>query len=570
MPLVERRQREVTTAPIPGVRKTAAKTALSEGAGVEAAKAGASEAMAGFGGRVAREGINAYTQMAEESRRRADSVAILEAERKLGQWENDRLYNPETGALQRRGKDAMGLPEEMRGEFDQVAGEIEKGLGSDRQREAFARVRASRGQGLDLNIQRHVFGEMNRYEAEELKASVENAQASAIANALDPQRVGVELDRAIGAIKTHAPRLGLGPEAVQEQVDKVTSQTHAGVINRLLANDKDKQAKAYFEETKGQITGDDLIRTEKAIDEGSTRAESQRKADEIIASTESFDDQLEQAKTIEDAKLRDAVEQRIEHNQIVTERKEREEKESTLTAAYNVVDKSHDVTSIPPATWANFTGAEKSGLRSYAEHMAKGIPVQTDLKTYYGLIDDAAKQPEKFITANLLQYRGRLDETEFKQLANLQLSMRTGKTKDADKVLEGFSSNEQIWNGILIETGIKKDSKEAVHLREEITRRVDRFQEDTGKKMTDSEKIELGRNLTTQIVLEPGSWANILPGGRPFYDQSKRAIDVTISDVPASEKSAVEAALKAAGVKVTNDSIMTTWIAAKQRMGKPK
>lgn len=575
MPTVRRAEREVATAPIPGVRKQSASTAIAEGAGIEQARANVGEAIAGFGGAVARVGIGTYSELAQESRRRADTVATLEADRKLGQWEISRLYSDQgtkVAALNRRGKDAMGLPEELREEFEQVAGEIEKGLATDRQREAFARVKANRGLSLDMTIQRHVFTEMNRHAAEELEATLEVSRSAAGANALDPARVGLELARGVEAIKEVAPRF-MGAKAVEAKVLKFTTEAHAEVIDRLLANDKDKAAKIYFEEARdaGQIDGKVIGRIEKALDEGSLRGESQRKADEIIATGKTFAEQRELAKGIEDDKLRDAVEQRIEHNKILVEREEREKDEAVLTNAFNIVDRYRDVTKIPPSVWSNLPGSARASLRSYAEHLAKGIPVKTDLATYYSLIDEAAKNPEKFANrSDLLSFRGKLDEVEFKKIADLQYQLRTGARKEADKTLEGFSTNEQIWAGILVETGIKKDSPEAVALRKEIERRVETFQEDTGRKIKDTELREMAANLTGQVVLEPGGWANIFPGGAPFNDRTKRAVDITVADIPTQQRSAVEERLKKAGVKVTPESVVDYWLRAKRALGEIK
>lgn len=571
MPTVQRRQRMVDTAPIPGVRKQSASSAIAEGAGVEVAKGNVGEAIAGLGGVVARQGIQAFGQIQAEARERADSVAILNAERRLGEWETSRLYDQKNGALNRRGKDAMGLPEEVRAEFDTVTGEIEKELATDRQREAFARLKTSRGLGLGMTIQRHVAGEMNRYAAEELEAGLEVHRSAAGANALDPRRVGEEIHAGVTAIKDVAPRF-MGEKAVAAKVLKFTTEAHAEVVDRLLINEKDKAAKIYFEEAvaAGQIDGKMIGRIEKALDEGSLRGESQRKADEIAATGKTFAEQLELVQGITDDKLRDAVEDRIERKRIQADRLKRENDETILTNAFNTIDKTGDWTKIPAAVWSDLPGGARAALKNYAEDKARGVPTKTDLKSYYELTDLASKNQQKFAEANLMEYRGRLSESDFKQMADLQMRIRTGAGKEADKVIEGFSSNEQIWAGILVETGMDKDSTEAVQLRKEIERRVDSFQEDTGRKIKDSEIREMAANLTGQVVLEPGGWANAFPGGKPFYDRTKRATDITIADIPASQRATVEQRLQKNGIKVTNDSVVDAWLRAKRQLGEIK
>lgn len=575
MPVV-RREREVSTAPLPGVRKTAAKTATSEGAGVAIAEAGVGSSIAGLGGTVARIGLVKFGEIQQQARDRADSVAVLEAERRISEWENKRLYDPQVGALNVRGKAAMSLPDELANEYATLTSEIEAGLGSDRQRQAFARVRQSRGMGLDLTIQRHVFGEMNRYEGEELKATVENAQSAAIANALDPKRVGEELDRAIGAIKTHAPRLGLGPEAIGKQVAAVTSSTHIGVIERLLSNENEPAAKAYFEETRGQINGEAIAKIEKAIEEGGLRGQSQEKADEIISAGGTLTEQREKVRAIENPKLRDAVQTRVEHDAAIREREERERDEATLTTAYNAVEKAGgDYFAIPSTVRASLPGPARNALRSYAEHIARGVPVKTDLPTYYDLMKTAAENPEAFIKTNLLNYRGKLDEVEFKQLAGLQLQFRNGERSAADKDLATFRTNQQIVDDTLLQYGIDPSGKEQspderlsiAQLRRMLDLRVEASTKPGTKPSNVDIQIALDELITAAAPASvKGTWAGLFTSA-PFFDTTapKRLIDMRPGEVPAKYIEQIKEALTAKKRTISDQTILDAYLEARAR-----
>lgn len=274
-------QRQIGTAALPGVRLTAAKTALSEGAGVAQAKANTFGAVANLAGGIASTALSVRDQMITTETKRADEVAMLDAGNQIDAWENKRLYDPNTGALTLHGKDAFGLPEQVNDEYLKLTGAIEKGLSTQEQRDAFQKLKANRGQNLDLTLRRHVFSEMQAYQGKELQSSVDNAVNDAMHNALDPARVGEALTRATDAIKTHAPQLGLGPEQVKEQVAATTSTIHVGVIDQLLANDQVSKAKVYFEETKDQIAGGQLARVEKALDTAGTKQQGLDASDAI-------------------------------------------------------------------------------------------------------------------------------------------------------------------------------------------------------------------------------------------------------------------------------------------------
>lgn len=573
MPTVPRAQRQVRREGLPNVRLTAAETEASAGVGVELAKAQTAGAMAGFGNTLTNVAGGLYAAEVQKERDRADSVAILSAERQLAEWENKRLFDPDTGALNTRGKDALGLPEQLQGEYAELTGAVEKTLSTDRQREMFERLKVNRGMGLDLTIRRHVAGEMNRYEAQELESGVANFVSSAIAHANDPERIGTELDRAIGALKEHGPRLGMGPEVLDRRVRDVTSATHAGVIERLLATDQDKAAKVYFEETRGQISGESIAKIEKALEEGTLRGESQRQGDVIVAAGGTLTEQRAKVKAIEDPKLRDQVLQRVEHEAAVQEREENEREREVLTDAYNRVDKSGgDIRAIPTAVWSGLSGNARSALRSYSEHIAQGIPVKTNDAVFYNLMTRAGDSPESFVKENLLTYKAKLSSSDFQQLAGLQLSIKngiaSGANSAAQKPLDDFRTRKEILDDSLVLYGIdpsaKPDTdegKQIAQLRRLLdTTIANQVGGEHGKKISNSDIQEHVDALMISRVSKKGSWWNILPGGEPFNDVTKRFIDYTIGDVPAKDRQEITDSLKRRSRVVTDQSIVDTFI----------
>ncbi len=576
MPVVTRYgERRVGTAPLPGVRKTAATTALAEGAGLEQARAETAQSL----GRLGQIGAEVAGAMVARERQRADEVALLEAENRLSTWEQQRLYDPASGALTRKGKDALPLPEAVGAEFHALAGEIAAGLSTDRQRAAFARVRAQRGDSLQLTLRRHTFTEMQQYEATELKAYVENATQAAVANALDPRRVGLERDRAVTAIRRHGARTGLGPEAIEAAASGAQSAIHVGVIDRLLASDQDRAAQIYFEETRGQILGDTLARVERALEEGGRRGEAQRRADAIIAAGGTLSAQRERARAIDDPELRDAVMDRIEHEDTVRERADREAEEERSIRAYNILDQTHDITQIPAADWALFDGQTRSAMRNYAEHLAAGTPVETDWPTYYALMQQAAGvegfgTPTDFVKQNLMNYRDKLGDVELKQVTGLQLSMRQGQRDAAEKELAGFRTKSEILDDTLTQYGLdpkakptSAEGKAIAQLRRMLDRRLEAAQ-DQGQKVTNVEMQQALDGLLSQAVTVPGSWWNVWPGGKPVRDTAKRLIELSVDDITAGDRAALERALREAGRSVTDTTVLDLYLELRVRRGR--
>jgi hypothetical protein len=580
---------------LPGARKSAAETFDSEGGGLALAQAGKDEAIAGLGAQAARIGTAAAGQMIQRARDEADQTALLDASNQLSAAENKLLYDPDTGALTVKGKAAMGLPESVGGEFDSTASTIAAGLTTRRQQEAFARLRSERTQNLDLTLRRHVAGEMQSYADGEAQGAVTNATNAALANAQDPARVGLELSNATTAAEQSARIRGLGPEETKHVTDAVRSNIHVGVIENLLTADKAKAAQVYFEETKDQISGAALAHVQAALEEGTLRGAAQQQADTIVADGGTVTEQLAKARQIDDPKLRDAVQERIEHQASIDQAAKRQADETNLSRAYQIVDQTADVNKIPAALWASIPGEHLGGLRAYAAALAKGEKPTTDAVTYYSLMNQAGNDPTEFSKANLLGARNRLDDADFKQLVDIQLAIRKGDREKADHDLAGFRTRSQILDDSLAAYGFDmkdaeknptSDKAKAIgELRRLVDDEVARAQAPTrnadgtitpGKKVDDKGVQLIIDKLLSKQTGSAGSWWNLIPGagwvnGRSWLsgigDTTKPLIQTTTSDISKADRASIEAALKAAGRPVSDATVLDLYIRTKARIG---
>jgi hypothetical protein len=579
MPTVRRAEQTVDVSALPRARKSAARTAESEGAGTALAQGRAQaaghlttatkhEGLSKVGDQVTRMGVAMFRDLQEKEREKAHKTALLAASNKLSDWQNARLFDPKTGAFTKKGEAALTLPEDIRTEFDKVAGDIEASLSTDEQRLAFANVRSQEWQSVDLQVRRHTFGEMQTYRQGELAAHITNTSDAAIRSANDPKLVQVELHKAVTAIRTNGPGMGLGPEQVDAQVKAVQSKVHVGVIGNLLASDQDQAATAYFEATKGQIGGEHLDGVTKALEEGGLRSESQKLADTIGREGGTLAQQRAKAAAITNAKLRDAVEQRIEHNAVIREREQREAEEASQRSGYDLIDQTHDVTKIPAAQWASYDGATRSAMIHYATLRAKGAPIETDDPSYYRLMQTAADDPAAFASTNLMAYRPYLDDGDFKQIVNLQLAIKKGDRAKADVDLAGFRTKGEILENTLTQYGINPkakpesaEGKAIAQLQRMLDRRVEAAQQ-RGQKVTNVEIQQTLDGLLSQGVDLPGSWWNAWPGGRPgpWGSERKRLIDLSISDVPPATRKDIEQRMRARGRPVTDATVLETYL----------
>jgi hypothetical protein len=569
MPVV-RSRRQVSRDALPGVRLTAAETATSTGATLEQQKARSQEGLANFGAVVANTGLSIYSAEMQRERDRADSVAILEAQRKLGEWENARV----TEALNLKGKDALGLPENMAAEFEKVSGEIEKGLSTQRQRDMFLRLKTDRGLGVDLTMRRHVAQEINRYEAEELEGFLQNTVSSGALHANDPKRVFTDLAAGVEAIRTHGKNTGKSDQAVEAQVLKFSTAMHEGVIDRLLATEQDRAAKAYLAETRDQIDGRKIAEIEKALEEGSLRGEAQRHADDIINSGASFEEQRAAAKKLE-PKVRERALAIIEHEQAVRDRADREQHEKWTTEGRNIIDRTGDWRSIPASTWSKLTIQETAALKAYAEHKVAQVPVKTNPHLYAQLSQMATSDdPEvrkRFQQMNLTEHIASLSMSDFQEFVKAQGVGRAGDEAKARGLLINAAAQTQMVNDALVSMGLDPtppqpgtktfDEQTAYRVgefRRSVREAVSRLEQDQKKPATDEQLQSIVDRLRTpvgeKVTRDNWLWPDTKVTAFAFETAQAQATKVT--DIPHGERQKIEEALRKNSLPISDDSVL--------------
>lgn len=531
---------------------------------IEAFGGGASAAAVGEAGRdLGRSAL----KIAAAEKDRADDVATQDMYKDLVMAKNNLIYDPQNGALTRRGKDALGAMEEFTPQFEKTADEIEKRAANETQRGMFRKMRMREGLEFSANLERHASQEGLRLEDETFKSLVTTVQDDAIKNMHIPGKVRDSVGLMTGAAMAYAGKRGFGPEQSKQLVTGIVSKTHAGVIGRMLANGDDMMASAYYKGVKGDVTGGDSIGIERALEEGTLRGASQRSADKILSENKELSAAMDAVKKIDDPKLRDATEDRVRRGLDDMKRIDFQRKADNFKQASDIVEATKSRDHVPPGLWAELPLTERNAIDARAKQLQAGIQPTTDWGSYYELMTMASSPAtrEQFKTANLFMYRTKMADPEFKQLVSLQAGLRSGKGEKEEKELDGFRTNHQIVNDALTAAGIdptpkpgKDDATSVALFRRMVDERVGAIQEQTKKKATNEEVQGVVDTLMVEHITKLGTFRNWIP----FYtgDTTKRAFEIQPGDIapdaiPKPERLKIEGALRAMGKPVTAASI---------------
>ncbi len=569
MPVAQRYgQRKVGLDKLPGARLTAAETDLSSGAALSRERANTFRAAAEVGETAARITSSAAIQMAQEAKTRADDTAFLEATNKFTTRLNDWQYNPETGAYGKKGKDAMGLPEEFGNVYTEAAGEASQGLSTPEQRAAFNKWVTQQRQTLDVSVKRHVSAQMDAYELGEARAALTNVANTIATNYQDLRVVGEQLGFGESIIRKQIANQGGSQAQIDAALADFRSQAHESVINRMVGNGETTQARKYFTELKGQITDKDVLkRVEATMQEGTIREQTQEALGAILGdqSLDSLEKQRKAAREKYSGELEDRVLQGLEHEQALKDNRDRETAQQRMIQGKNALEASGGrLTAIAPADWAQLTPQEAAALRNYSDMLTEKKPVVTDFKTQYNLKLLAAQQPDQFRRLNLTAYVDKLSPSDLDELTNIQAGIIKGDTKLAEKQLGGFMTQTQVVNDTMTQYGFNPNAKDdtsegqAVALvRNILDREVQAQQSATQKEMTNDEvRSKLQEILATNVEVKGTLWGS----------KTKPLANLTIADV-GGRRPMLEQALSAAGRPADDRSLVQFDAEVRLRLG---
>lgn len=532
---------------------------------------GGGQGLAQVGGELSKLG-DTVAKVHDQERQMANQMVVDEFNSKLTQAKNKLIFDPENGLMARRGKDAFGAPEEFDERYKKEVEGLQGMLSNDEQRFMAQKLINNHKDDLDGNIQRHVFGETKRYDDESTKASIDAAKDDAVYNFQMPGKVQESLKAQHDLIVRYGQRNGLSEQdpQLQAMLKDAVAKTHSGVIDRMLATGDDLKAQHYFDQIKGDIHDKEtLVGLEKALEEGSIRGESQRLTEKFMAG-HSMAQALEAAKNIENPKLKDATRDRIQREFALQETARRDSQEKYHMKALNILDQSKgdiDLVMKDPS-WRSLDQGARDGLMRYARLKAEGGSPSTDWNEFYNLktLASVPDTRQKFLQTNLMEYRNKMADPEFKQLIDLQTSLRKGDGKAASH-LDGFRSDQEIVNSVLADAGFDlrakpgTDEVKAVNLfKAAVDKEVMKAQQRSGKKVTNDEIKRIADNLMVQGRTDDGIF------GSGYFASKKRIFEIDpnvdqkfvieVSSIPRDEKQKIETALKKHGLQINEQNIL--------------
>ncbi len=497
-------------------------------------------------------------------KKKADDARTKDAYSQLVREKNELFWNPETGAVAKKGADAANIVDEYQTEYKKRSDAIRESLSNDTQRAMFDQMFTKENDEFQGLLLRHSNTEFQSYQKNSTEAVVGAARNDGVVNQAVPGKVEESIQTQAGAITSYLSQNGASKAQIDTAVEQATSQTYAAVIDRQIGLGQDLKASKYLEEVKPFIKDEQLLRKiEQRVQDGSVRGESRRVADAAIAKSKNMSEALASIKSqnIEDTKVNDAAVERVKTEYTLRDTAKREQNETVMNGFYNQIYKTRSIEGITnTAQWDALAPAQKDALLAMNKRMAEGMDVTTDqtLKNDFLQLASSPATRDLFLKKNLNDYADRLNKNDKDYFQKLQYGLRKQEGEALAK-LDGIVTDDQIVNNAMlnimkVNPTAKGNADEKAAFRDAVSQRVASEQQARGKKLSDTEKTDLANSMAIKVVTEKGLLWNTR---KPKYQvQPGQPFEVEVNEIPAAEIVKIQETLRKLGQPVNNDNVI--------------
>lgn len=197
--------------------------------------------------------------LANKSREQADTASIMDADRKLTEWQQNTMFNPQGGVYTRKGGAALDITNQTLSQFEEAQAKIGETLTSEQQKARYAQIVAGRRSSLSGELNKYEFSQREQHYDDTAEGQRKSAIQGAALYADDPQQLAYYQTKMNIVEGSEAQRKGLPAELAEQKRLESNTRLNAAVIEQLAARDPMK-ARQYFISNSINMTADAQVR----------------------------------------------------------------------------------------------------------------------------------------------------------------------------------------------------------------------------------------------------------------------------------------------------------------------
>lgn len=166
-----------------------------------------------------------------------DRTRVMEADQQFADFARTRLYDPESGYFNQKGRDAVTNAPSVQSDFDAHIALLSEGLDNDRQRLMFENLSAQRRLSSLEQVDRYSMNERESWLDQVSTARIQTAINDGAVEYGDPKAFLGYLGQAEDEIRAMATRKGWGPEVTEAKLNEGRANYVATIIDRTARQD---------------------------------------------------------------------------------------------------------------------------------------------------------------------------------------------------------------------------------------------------------------------------------------------------------------------------------------------
>lgn len=433
------------------------------------------------------EGFGELANKALKLSEQIDETKMVEMSNKLSQWEENNLYNKDTGYYYMNGKDAVGKSTEVMKNFDEFVNDYKsQNRVSFKNQARMDSIIAAKKARITQGVNAHDFQQTTAWAETEGKTGIDNAIKGMINSRNNPQEMNTHLDSALQIVDWQGGLQKLDADTINAKKQEIKSNAYSAVLESYIGEGSLK-AGEYFNQHKNEINPKLHAKYIASIKSEEMKYNARTTATNIIASAKDEEDAIKKAENIKDVNLSDMVVSRIKRHYSEEQHYKDLEQKNALNSFYNkAVGAAQNGTSLSYDDIPNILDPQdKLSLMNYVNK--SGQP-EDDGEIWESLYDMSVNNAQGFVKEDLNKYRGFLSDSQYQSFKKKQEEIKAGK------FYSNIKDDDEMIKSALKSIGLSSDGKQKSAFSE-IRALTREFEARKGRKITDEELQNITNSL---------------------------------------------------------------------------
>lgn len=433
------------------------------------------------------EGFGELANKALKLSEQIDETKMVEMSNKLSQWEENNLYNKDTGYYYMNGKDAVGKSTEVMKNFDEFVNDYKsQNRVSFKNQARMDSIIAAKKARITQGVNAHDFQQTTAWAETEGKTGIDNAIKGMINSRNNPQEMNTHLDSALKIVDWQGGLQKLDADTINAKKQEIKSNAYSAVLESYIGEGSLK-AGEYFNQHKNEINPKLHAKYIASIKSEEMKYNARTTATNIIASAKDEEDAIKKAENIKDVNLSDMVVSRIKRHYSDEQHYKDLEQKNALNSFYNkAVEAAQNGTSLSYDDIPNILDPQdKLSLMNYVNK--SGQP-EDDGEIWESLYDMSVNNAQGFVKEDLNKYRGFLSDSQYQSFKKKQEEIKAGK------FYSNIKDDDEMIKSALKSIGLSSDGKQKSAFSE-IRALTREFEARKGRKITDEELQNITNSL---------------------------------------------------------------------------